>query len=638
MPSKQPVLEALTAQELRDAIDALALEPENRRTRVALIEALRSSRKATLEAILETQSRDTLQRLCREMGLTGYGRTRGSMIEAILDDPAPPPTEAAPEPRRGRPGRADTSSSNGNQRRPKGESMNQNSNNIEARLWEAADELRANSKLKSSEYSAPVLGMVFLRYADHKFQEVAKELEGSGGGRRKIGPADYQAKGVLYLPEKARFSALIKLPEGGNIGAAINDAMRAIEGENPDLKDVLPKTYNRFENATLKELLKIMNSVPMDIEGDAFGKIYEYFLGHFAMSEGSKGGEFFTPISIVKLIVSIIEPFHGRIFDPACGSGGMFVQSAHFVEEHKKNPTAELSIFGQEKIDETVRLAKMNLAVHGLAGDIREGNSYYEDLHVSVGKFNFVMANPPFNVNKVDKDRLKDDPRFPFGLPRTDNANYLWIQQFYSALSETGRAGFVMANSAGDARSSEMEIRKQLILAQAVDVMVAVGSNFFYTVTLPCTLWFLDRGKRETDRADKVLFIDARHIYRQIDRAHRDWTPAQLEFLANIARLYRGEEIENLHDSAGLMPEHFPDGEYADMPGLCKVATLDEIEAQGWSLNPGRYVGVTKHAPEDFVFEERLEKQNEELEVLNAEARALEERIAENVALLLETN
>ncbi len=240
--------------------------------------------------------------------------------------------------------------------------MNQNGNNIQSRLWDAADELRANSKLKSSEYSVPVLGLVFLRYADHKFKAAAKALEGKGSGRRKIGPADYQARGVLYLPEEARFSTLIQLPEGGNIGTAINNAMRAIEADNPDLKDVLPKTYNRFEKALLKELLKIMNSVPMDIEGDAFGRIYEYFLGQFAMSEGRRGGEFFTPTAIVRLIVGIIEPFHGRIFDPACGSGGMFVQSAHFIAEHKKNPSTELSVFGQEKVDETVRLGKMNLA------------------------------------------------------------------------------------------------------------------------------------------------------------------------------------------------------------------------------------------------------------------------------------
>ena len=524
--------------------------------------------------------------------------------------------------------------------------MNHNGTHIEARLWAAADELRANSKLKSSEYSVPVLGLVFLCYADHRFQAAAKELEGAGGGRRRIGPADYQARGVLYLPAAARFSALIQTPEGANIGAAINDAMRAIEAENPDLKDVLPKTYNRFENTLLKELLKTLNSVPMDIEGDAFGRIYEYFLGHFAMSEGQKGGEFFTPTAIVQLIVGIIQPFHGRIFDPACGSGGMFVQSARFVAEHQQNPSAELSVYGQEKVAETVRLGKMNLAVHGLSGDIRQANAYYEDLHDAVGRFDFVMANPPFNVDRVDKDRLKDDPRFPFGLPRTDNANYLWIEIFYSALNDRGRAGFVMANSASDARGSELEIRRRLIESGAVEAMVAVGSNFFYTVTLPCTLWFLDNGN--SDVREGVLFIDARHLYRQIDRAHRDWTPAQIEFLANIARLHRGEAPENLHDSAGLMAEHgflpSPRGggvggegaKYQDVPGLCKVATLAEIEAQGWSLNPGRYVGVAARAEDDFDFKERLEELNEALETLNGEARELEERIAENVAKLLE--
>jgi type I restriction enzyme M protein len=386
--------------------------------------------------------------------------------------------------------------------------MAQNNNEIEKRLWDAADELRANSKLKASEYSVPVLGLIFLRYADHKFGLAEKELEGKGTGRKKIGKSDYQALGVLYLSDEARFKNLLGLPEGDNIGKAINNAMKAVEADNPDLKDVLPKSYNRLDNSTLVELLKLMASIHMDIKGDAFGKIYEYFLGNFAMSEGQKGGEFFTPTSIVRLIVNIIEPYHCRIFDPACGSGGMFVQSARFVAEHKRNPNAEISVFGEERVSETVRLCKMNLAVHGLAGDIRQGNTYYEDLHTSPGKFDFVMANPPFNVNRVDKERLKDDPRFPFGMPRVDNANYLWIQIFYSTLNKNGRAGFVMANSASDARASELDIRQKIIMDRAVDVMVAVGSNFFYTVTLPCTLFFLDKGKKVTIRKDKVLFIE----------------------------------------------------------------------------------------------------------------------------------
>jgi type I restriction enzyme M protein len=321
----------------------------------------------------------------------------------------------------------------------------------------------------------------------------------------------------------------------------------------------------------------------------------------------------------VRLIVEVIEPFHGRIFDPACGSGGMFVQSAQFVERHRKSAGEELSIYGQEKTTETVRLAKMNLAVHGLSGEIREGNSYYEDLHDSVGRFDFVMANPPFNVDRIDKAKLVDDKRFP-ALPKADNGNYLWIQLFATALDDTGRAGFVMANSASDARHSEAEIRRTLIEDRMVDVMVAIGPNFFYTVTLPVTLWFLDRAKRSTERADQVLFIDARQIFRQIDRAHRDFTDEQLEFLANIVRLYRGEAPEQNGGSQELMAERFPDGAYVDVPGLCKVAAIAEIEAQGWSLNPGRYVGTDVEDLDDEVFEEKLAAAHVELRELAARA------------------
>jgi type I restriction enzyme M protein len=427
----------------------------------------------------------------------------------------------------------------------------------------------------------------------------------------------------------------LNLPEGENIGKAINDAMRAIEAENEDLKDVLPKTYNRLENDVLVTLLKIFSSIPMDIEGDVFGKIYEYFLGKFAMAEGQRGGEFFTPTSLVKLIVEVIEPYHGRIYDPACGSGGMFVQSAKFVERHKKNPSAEISVYGQEKTAETVRLCKMNLAVHGLSGDIRQGNIYYEDIHNSIGKFDFVMANPPFNVDGVVKEKIKDDKRFSYGIPKPNNANYLWIQIFLSALNDKGRAGFVMANSASDARQSEMEIRKRLIEENIVDVMIAIGSNFFYAVILPCTLWFFDKGKKETDRKDNVLFIDARHIYKQIDRAQREFTPEQIEFISDIVRIYRGEKIETENGSKEMMNEYFPKGKYQDVAGLCKIATVDEIRGRSYSLNPGRYVGVTEKEEDDFDFYERFENMNEELEKLNIEARGFEERIAENVERLL---
>ena len=322
---------------------------------------------------------------------------------------------------------------------------------VENRLWGAADQLWANTGLRPSQFSTPVLGLIFLRYAEKRFVDTQAELKKEGTDPKRADKYDYQEKGVLFLPEKARFSNLLALPEGENLGRAVNEAMAAIEAENEELKGVLPRSYTALPNATLVELLRLL--APLDLEGDAFGKIYEYFLGEFALAEGQKGGVFYTPTSIVRLIVEIIEPFHGRIFDPACGSGGMFVQSADFVRAHKKNATSEITVFGTEKDAETVKLAKMNLAVHGLSGDIREANTYYEDPHKSVGRFDFVMANPPFNVNGVDKERLKKDKRFPLGFPSTDNANYLWIQIFYSALSDKGRAGFVMANSAADARS-----------------------------------------------------------------------------------------------------------------------------------------------------------------------------------------
>jgi type I restriction enzyme M protein len=373
----------------------------------------------------------------------------------------------------------------------------------------------------------------------------------------------------------------------------------------------------------------------MDVEGDVFGKIYEYFLGKFAMSEGRGGGEFFTPTSIVKLMVNIIEPYHGRIYDPACGSGGMFVQSANFVTEHQKSATEELSIFGQESKDVTVRLCRMNLAVHGLSTEgIKLGNSYYEDQHNSLGRFDFVMANPPFNVDGVDKERIKDDPRYALGIPRADNANYLWILDFYSALNDKGRAGFVMANSASDSGQSEKDIRGKLLQSGHVDVMISISSNFFYTVTLPVTLWFFDKGKSE-ERQNTVLFIDARNTFTQIDRAHREFSPEQLEFLSNIVRLYRGEAVETNLGSQEMVDEHFSDGNYQDVKGLCKVATLEEIEAQDWSLNPGRYVGVAEEEDDGVDFKVRLEELHEELETLNRGAKELEEQIGKNISELL---
>ena len=530
---------------------------------------------------------------------------------------------------------------------------------LEKRLWDAADQFRANSGLSAAQYSQPVLGLIFLRFAEVRFAKQRAVLEkasaSSRRGSRVDEPAAYHAEGILYLTSNARFDFLLSLPEATDIGAKVNDAMRDIEKHNPQLGGILPKTYNLFTSTLLKELLKKVSEIPASLDYDAFGRIYEYFLGEFAMTEGQGGGEFYTPSSIVRLLTEVIEPYHGRILDPACGSGGMFVSSARFVSEHKKNPSSELSIHGVEKTDETGRLCRMNLSVHGLEGDIRHGgqiNSYYDDPHEATGRFDFVLANPPFNVNAVDKERLKDmvgpGRRFPFGLPRTDNANYLWIQLFYSALNEKGRAGFVMAGGAEGAGGSEKEIRKQLIESRAVDVIVAVGPNMFYTVTLGCVLWFLDRGKLNTPRGDKVLFIDARHIFRQVDRAHREWSPEQLHFLAEVVRNYRGEARSNnwqppwdeiaLPDQLkGKLMAAFTEGCYIDIPGLCRQVSLSEIVAKGYTLQPGTWVGVTPgEVVDDDDFKEQLETLNVELETLNAQARDLEQTIARNVAEILE--
>jgi len=501
--------------------------------------------------------------------------------------------------------------------------MNKTNGELEKKLWQTADKLRANSNLKSYQYSVPVLGLIFLQFVDSKFTKVESKLKEKYKNSRSGGtltPVHFQSEGAMYLPEKARYSYLLNLPENSDIGKAINEAMKLIEQYNKGLEDILPKTYTGLENSILFTLLKAFSQIPLGEEGDLFGKIYEYFLGHFAMTEGQKGGEFFTPTSIVKLIVEVIEPYQGRIFDPACGSGGMFVQSAEFIKQQNANPSQDITCYGQEKPDETMKLCKMNLAVHGLEGQIKLGNSFYDDLNDSIDKFDFVMANPPFNVKEVSKEKIKDDPRYSFGVPNANNANYLWIQIFLKALNSKGRAGFVMANSASDARNQELDIRKKIIEARVVDVMISVSGNFFYTVTLPVTLWFFDKGKAGADRKNKILFIDARNIYHQIDRAHRNWTDDQLKEIAGIVRSYRNEK--------GAKP-------YEDIKGLCKVATIDEVKAQDYSLNAGRYVGVAEKEEDDYDFKERLGEYHQELQSLNKEAHKLENKIDHNLTELL---
>ncbi len=506
-------------------------------------------------------------------------------------------------------------------------------------LFTAADKLWTNTSLRPDQYAQPVLALIALRQMEAKFEAVHADLAPKYKGRLKPAPADYQARGAIFLPENARFSRLLALPGTANLGAELNAAMKGIADANPDLAGVLPQGYAGLPNDVLQELLRLL--APLKIEGDAYGLIFEYFMGQFAANYMTKGGEFFTPSSIVKLIVEVIEPYHGMILDPACGSGGMFVHSAEFVGRHHKSPSKEISIYGVEKMSDTLKLCRMNLAVHGLSGDIREANSYYDDPHKLIGRFDFVMANPPFNQSEVDRTKLvsetgKVDARFMIGLPTVNNANYLWINLFYAALNSTGRAGFVMANSASDAGGSERELRRRLIETGAVDCIVAVGPNMFITVTLPVTLWFLDKGKATSERGDKVLFVDARNLFRQVTRANRTFDPEHIEFLGNIVRMWRGEKIETEAGSGKRTDEAFPKGHYRDVLGLCKIASLDEIKAQDWTLNPGRYVGVAPgQAPDNEEFKQKLEALQEELEGLNVEAAQLQTRIAQKVAEFL---
>lgn len=511
---------------------------------------------------------------------------------------------------------------------------------LSRRLFATANQLWTNTALRPDQYAQPVLALIALRQMEAKFDVVHEELAKTFTGRLKPDPKDYQGKGAIYLPTNARFSYLLSLPEHENLAEALNSAMKAIAEHNPDLAGVMPQGYGSLPDSVLRELLRLL--APLDIGGDAYGLIFEYFMGEFASSYMQKGGEYFTPASIVKLIVEVIEPYHGRILDPACGSGGMFVHSAEFVKRHGANPSREIGIYGIEKMEDTQKLCRLNLAVHGLSGDIKVANAYYEDPHRMVGQFDFVMANPPFNQSEVDRSRLVNDagkvsPRFPLGIPSTNNANYLWIGMFAAALNESGRAGFVMANSASDAGGSEREMRKKLVESGAVDVIISTSPNMFFTVTLPVTLWFLDKAKAKGERAEEVLFIDARHVFRQVTRAHREYTPDQVEFLGNIVRLWRGEEEEVKQGSGPKMTEVFGDDGYKDVSGLCRTVALAEIEAQDWSLNPGRYVGVAPgEQVDDGDFKDRLQALQEELEVLNAEAVRLQNMIAENVAEVLE--
>lgn len=425
--------------------------------------------------------------------------------------------------------------------------------NLEKRLWSSADVLRSSSNFASNEYFMPVMGLIFLRHAFSRYLKVRDEiiptLPSRAGKTRDLTKEDFSQRGSIYLRPEAQFEYLVSLPEGKSAAAALIAAMESIEADYATLAGLLPKQeYEELDDDVLRQVLRIFNDPALQkADGDVFGRIYEYFLTQFADQKAHDNGEFFTPVSIVQTIVNVIEPKEGKIIDPACGSGGMFVQSAHFIESMAANPSERVTFYGMEKNPTTIRLAKMNLAVHGLEGDIQKAISYYEDPHKDKGPFDFVMANPPFNVDEIDAEKIKDDKRLSFGLPgvnkggKVSNGNYIWMSFFHSYLSKKGRAGIVMSSQASSAGGGEAKVREALVKSGDVDIMVAIRGNFFYTRTVPCELWFFDKAKPAQMR-DKVLMLDARHVFRKVNRKVFDFSPEQMSNLTSIVWLYRGQE------------------------------------------------------------------------------------------------
>ena len=594
---------------------------------------------------------------------------------------------------------------------------------LEAELWESADLLRAGSKLTSNQYCMPVLGLIFLRYAYSRFKlveaEILKDRPVRNGRALPVEESDFASRSALFLPREAQYAYLVELPENipaagltnrngqvmNSLGEVVNNAMELVEEQSEQLSGVLPKDYTMFSDELLAELLRIFNNSALDdVGGDVIGRIYEYFLNKFAKNIAQDDGVFFTPKSLVKMIVNILEPREGILLDPACGSGGMFVQTGDFVEHAGMLANNTMTFYGQEKVEYNAQLCLMNLAVHGLSGVIKSGdeaNTFYHDAHNLDGCCDYVMANPPFNVDKVKAESAQSAGRLPFGMPAVNknkevsNANYLWISYFYSYLNEHGRAGFVMASSATDSQSKDKDIREKLVRTGHVDVLISVGNNFFYTKSLPCSLWFFDKGKKEELR-DKVLFIDARNYYTVVDRTLNEWSEWQLKNLNAIVWLYRGEldkyqnllsqyrqelgkqlsfseraeqletDLQNARAEAkevvaqaarkdkkrieaeyqdiiqGIeqkltvakealwLTEKFGDGVYQDIPGLCKAATLEEIEQKGFSLTPGAYVGVAPAEDDGVDFHERMTEIHKELLELQAESDRLMETISKN--------
>ena len=564
-------------------------------------------------------------------------------------------------------------------------------------LWHAADVLRAGAHIAANEYGQPILGLIFLRYADILFKQHKEEIEAeyarlAGTRMEKTIKELSIEKCGFYLPECAYYDFINDAPDTAEKADLVKKAMEAIERENPKMEGVLPKeVYAQLvpeeEPELLSTIVRIFKDIPENCTVDIFGEIYEYFLGNFALAEGKDGGTFYTPATVVRYMVEVLDPQPGdkKFLDPACGSGGMFVQAARYMHAHNASASEHMKFrcYGVEKEPKTVRLAKMNLLLNNVRGDITEANSFYSDPYNAFGAFDYVMANPPFNVDEVSFDRVSTDPRFnTYGVPRNTtkskkkdsdkketvpNANYLWIGYFATALNENGKAALVMANSASDAGKSEYQIRKKMIEEGVISQMVTLPSNMFSSVTLPATLWFFDKHKPQTDKKDEILFVDARNVFTQVDRAHRKFSDEQIKNLGIITRLYHGDTVAfdallaeyreamatapetaedketktkaYWHAQIDWLTERFPDGVYRDVIGLCKAAKLDGEDGiidQDYSLNAGRYVGVVieDDGMTEAEFKETMLGLNAEFEALNDEAKKLEAQIADNIKAL----
>jgi len=632
MPSKREVLDQLKRDELLAAVDQTGLEVRDRRVRSPLVEALAASRKAPLAEILGTLPRTRLKEICRALDLDDGGREKALLIERLAGPGRSHPSEAltpGPSPASGRGETNKNNEGQGEDARVRGAGPKIRSNGttaplgFEAKLWAAADALRNN--MDAAEYKHVVLGLIFLKYISDAFEAKHAELEAQRAeGADPEDPDEYRAASIFWVPPEARWQHLKASAPQPTIGTLVDTAMAAIERDNPSLKSVLPKDFGRpgLDKQRLGQIINLVSDVALggtaDRAKDTLGRVYEYFLARFASAEGKSGGQFYTPSPVVRVLVEMLAPYKGRVYDPCCGSGGMFVSSEKFIEAHS-GKLGDISIYGQESNYTTWRLAKMNLAIRGIDAQIAHGDTFHNDQHPDL-KADYVLANPPFNDSDWRGELLKDDKRWVFGTPPAGNANYAWVQHFIHHLAPTGLAGFVLANgSMSSNQSGEGEIRKAIIEADLVDCMVALPGQLFYSTQIPVCLWFLARAKKNgrfRDRRGETLFLDARKLGAMVDRTHRELTDADLARIAGTYHAWRGDKDA---------------GPYEDVPGFCKAATLDDIRKHGHVLTPGRYVGAEAAEADGEPFEEKMSRLAATLREQQAEAAKLDAAIAANL-------